>query len=125
MRSQRWWLLILLGSAVCSDGAGRLVYSKSKRGDTVTTSSKSAEAVKSYFKLPTAPGPSPDVSVEGLEVYWVTLPARGPDDDRGHGCVVKAGQVLVGADAFRAAQAQLGPRARDAGVLARLASLLL
>jgi hypothetical protein len=41
-------------------------------------------------------------SVPGVELFWVSLPARGPDDARGYGVAVVGGKVLSGSDGLRA-----------------------
>lgn len=118
-------VLLLAAALACCASPGQTADARPKpQGKPMSESTSSAEQVRAHFTLPQPPPPWTQVKTPGADLFWVALPSRGPDDDRGRGAAVIGGQVLVGAEALRAVLALAGTP-RDAASLASLASLLL
>lgn len=119
---------ILLGAVLGISCAGATKPPPNREGGKMKAKT-AAEVVMEEYELRSLPGPAPGVAVDGLSLFWLTLPSRGADNDRGIGLLVVPGadHSLAGADAMRAAMDRLKAlhKQDDALLVARLASLFL
>lgn len=127
MRSGIPALAIALALTMCSEPQGQQAHSLPRpraKEEKKVNNTGSAELVRAHFHLQRPPSAWTEVVVAGVDLFWVGLPSRGPDDDRGQGVAVVDGKVHSGVEALKATLARL-PQRQDAALLARLCSLLL
>lgn len=88
-----------------------------------------AEVVMKDYELAGPPASAPGFAIEGVTLFWLQLPSRGADNDRGTGVAVVGGasSSLAGTDAMRAVVERLAALHKndDALLLARTSALLL